>query len=510
MVDLQKQITVFTRDEHSARYLRSYMLRSPAGTDVGPKSQPDTEARADADVAMVLYADAQTISSNINLIDATGPALLAKAQAQGIDGKLPAVGGEGFIIIATSDTGGFIAEGTVIVDTPSGNRFQVTVGDTYVSGQLCPIVGIDTGETTNLPVDTVLDWEQQPPGILTTATVADDGSGNGLTGGQPEETDDELIQRIIDLRKNPPSAGNTAEYRAAAKSTKTIAIESVFAFEAIFGPGTICIAFTMRPAFLGATRIPNFVQIATVEAQLENAGFPGDDGLFLAAMNEIPVGVHIGVRLTKAALPFSDHLVWPGYVLGSPVRVSAATSPTSFTLESAGPGPFIDPKIGTTIGLYNPGSRRFVRKRFATVTIVTPGLKWSVTCVATNNASDTNYTPIPDTGSGPGQVVSPWSESLQLFVAPMLKYFGSLGPGEMIPHFVDEGTRQKRQPESPDEAPSVLSSRDISDTVPRAIASDVVVFQPTPSDVSYKTPVGVSGTLVNITVLGDFAVFQKS
>lgn len=505
--ELQTTINVLTRDEHAKAYLKSYKLRAPAGVDIGPKSQPDVEARADADVAMVLYADAQSIAQGKVIIGATGEDLLRKAEAAGIEGKLPATGASGWVTIAASDTGGSIVEGRVLTHTQTKSRYQVTVGGTYFSGNLCPVTGIDTGTSTNLPIGSVLEWDEAPPGILPTAIVADDGEGDGLTGGRPEETDEELVQRIIEMRRDPATAGNAAEYRQAARKTPTLSIEQVFSYEAPFGPGTVAIVAMMRPAYPGASRAPNLVHLAAIDAKIRNSGFPGDDGPFVCSLIEVPVDVHIGVQWTRAATGFSDQAVWPPYVAASPVRVSAATSATSFTLETS--VTIASPKIGQTLAFYNGATRRFVRKRVLTVTEVTAGKKWTITCETVATASDTSFVPRADLPAVPGQVVSPWSDSLNMLVTPMLTYFGQLGPGEMVHLFWDEGTRQKRQPESPELWPHVISSRDLANAPPKAIVSDVVPYQPASNGTSYSTPVGLTGSLVYLLTLGDFAVFAK-
>lgn len=320
----------------------------------------------------------------------------------------------------------------------------------------------------------------------------------------PRGGDDELVLRIIDLRKNPPASGNTAAYRDAAKKAPGLAIEAAFGFEAPFGPGTVAIAFTMRPIYVGASREPNPVHAQAVEAHLKNSGFPGDDGLFVMLVQEVAVDVHLAVRLTKAALPF-DRVPWPPYVSTSPVRVSSATSSTVFVLETS--VATVDPKVGQIIALYDTTNRRFVQKQIGAVTTIVATKKWGITCTTTANASDTTFTPRGDVGPVLGQVVSPWSKSLALLVKPMLDYFAKLGPGETFASFFDEGTRQKRQPESPEEWTHTLSARDIGNTAPATIVSDVVVYAPTPNGQSYDTPVGQPGVLAYLLKLGDFAVY---
>ena len=497
-------ITTYTRKEHKRRYLRSYGLRAP-GVDVSAGSEPDVAASAHADSMMVIYADVLVLDSAVDLIGATGDLLLEKAAAHGIDGKLPAVGATGFVIVAAGETGGEIAEGVVIKHVASGLRYQCTVTSTYTNGELCPIEGIDTGESTNFPAGTILEWESPPPGIVNTAVVADNGEGDGLTGGRPEETDEELVQRIIEIRKNPAASGNSAQYRQTARRTPGLAIESVFAFDAIFGPGTVAITFTMRPPFPGASRVPTPVQLSLVEARLRNGGFPASDGLFMAAMQEEPVDVFMGVQWTKQAKGWSDVTPWPPFVAVDPVHVDEdpllTPTATAFRLTTLGTAPA--PKIGQTLAFYNASGRKFSNKRIATVTEIVAGQTWDVTIATANNVSDASFVPAKRA------VVSPWSPTLTQLVTPLLKYLGTLGPGEMFATFYDEGTRQKRQPESPDESPSIISARDLGNTPPRALVSDVALYEPTPNGVTKTTTFGVPGVIVNLLTLGDFAIFQK-
>lgn len=486
------EVVTYSRDEHRDRFLKFYGLRAPAA-DVGPGSEPYIAASAHADAMLVVYSDAKTIGRNTNLVDATGDDLLRKARGEGIDGKLPATGADGFVIVAAGQTGGFIDEGEQLRDKPTGSIFECAVADTYQSGQLLPIRGVTTGTATNLPAGRILYWNSPPSGINDTATVYQD-----LTGGHPEESDQELIDRIIDQKKNPPASGNDAAYRKAVLTTPGVAVEQVWTYPAMFGPGTTCIIFTVRASNAFASRLPNAAQIAAVESNLVVV-FPYDDGIFVGMLVAEPTKIQVEVTWAKGAKGWTDAAPqWPPFVSAGPVKVSVATSATVFRLLSA--TSIATPQVGQTIGFYDSTVGKFKRKRIGAVAVVIAGTTWDITCDTTANASDTTFAPAVNA------VASPWSDSLDLLVAPFAVYFASLGPGEQVASFVDPGRRQKRQPESPDEQPSVIANRDLAGAPPRSVVSDIVIESPvTP----HSTTVGTPGVLSNLLTLGEIAVFAQ-
>jgi uncharacterized phage protein gp47/JayE len=483
------EVVTFTRDEHRDRFLKFYKLRAPSA-DVGPGGEPYIAASAHADAMLVVYSDAKTIGKNTNLVDSSGDDLLRKARGEGIDGKLPATGAEGFVIVAAGATGGFIDEGEQLRDKPTGSIFECAVADTYQSGQLLPIRGVTTGIATNLPANRLLFWLSPPSGINDTATIYQD-----LSGGHPAESDQELIDRIIDRKKNPPASGNDAAYREAVLTTPGVAVEKVWTYPAIFGPGTTCIVFTVRVNSVFDSRLPNNAQIAAVESNLL-VKFPYDDGIFVGSLTAVPTKVQVEITWAKAAKNWVDGATaWPPYVSAGPVKVSVSTSATQFRLLAG--ASIAAPQAGQTIAFFDG---KFRRKKILTVTTIVSGTTWDIVCDTTANASDTTMTPAVNA------VASPWSDSLDLLTMPFALYFASLGPGEQVASFVDPGRRQKRQPENPDEQPSVIANRDLAGAPPRSVVSDIVIESPvTP----HSTTVGTPGVLSNLLTLGEIAVFAQ-
>jgi len=496
MADNATEIVTYTRDEHKRRYLRSLKLYVP-DADVGPGTLVDAEAASHADSCVVLYYNVKANGRDQDLVLATGQKLLNKAKAVGIDGKLPATGARGFVIVQASPTGGTIPEKAELRYVAKGLRFRCTVTDLYLPGDPCPIEGIDTGDDTNLPAGTILEWTGSPAGINSQAEVVEQADGSGLSGGHPEESDQELIDRIIARQANPPASGNDADYQDAVRKTPNVPVAGVWTYPAIDGPGTTAIVFTVRASTPLGSRFPNAAQIAAVENHLK-AQFPGDDGFFVCTLIAQPTNVVFRARWTKAAHGWVDAVPFPEYDPAGPATVLALPAPTTTSVTLASAVAITDPVVGQTIGFYDKTTGKFFRKRIATVAIDVAGQQWTLTFEATNAASDTTYTPLA------GQLPSPWSDSLQLLVTPFASYFASLGPGEQVATFFDEGTRQKRQPESPDASPSTISSRDIENAPPRATVGDLNLIAPvTP----FGTTTGVPGVLSYLLTLGEIAVF---
>ena len=183
-------------------------------------------------------------------------------------------------------------------------------------------------------------------------------------------------------------------------------------------------------------------------------------------------------------------------VANYPTRTASAFRLTGGTIVGGGTQVY-PPSVGTTIGFYDTVNAKFVRKKLLTVTLAVGG-DVDVTCDSTNNASDMNYTPAI------GELMVPWSDSLQSLVTPTLTHFDGLGPGEMFGSFFDAELRQRRSPPSPDEWPAQLSGRLLTNLYAVSNVSDVSVLSPT---LPQLPNVGAPGSSVNLLVLDKLLPF---
>ncbi len=495
---LPGEMLLYTREQHLQNYLRDYRLIDP-NAETGPGTQPYNDAATLADQLVVVGHNAQVIANGTTDEFSDGAWLERRGAELGVPWG-EATGASGYVVASTSVGGGWIEEGTEIRHKATRLRFACAVSDTYVDGDLVPVVGIDTGAETNLDPGEVMEWPSPPPGILPSATVFEAGDGTGLTGGHARQTPAEYREAIRERRANPGVDGNDAAYADAVRTTPGLAVQQVFRYPAIRGPGTTGIAFTLRPAHPGGSRRPNNAQLALVEARLKML-FPADDGIFVCALLQHEVDIELKVAWAPTAAGFVDVAPWPPHAAGS-VRVhGSAVTATSFTLYSVEATPPA-PAVGQTIAFFSSATGRFVRKRIRSVSqsVVGGQTRWAITADTTANVSDTSYVPVA------GQRVSPWSNSLNLVAASVVSQFDRLGPGEQVDFFYDAGRRQKRQPETSAEWPNQITNRLTAPLFSIPAVSDIDLVLP---EVPYVTPVGTPGVESYLMSLGDLTILKQ-
>lgn len=481
------------RDRTTTRdgYLRSYALAIPTA-DVGPGTQPYVDAGAVADAVAPIYADALYCAKATDLITAVGQALDDFGETKGRARKEATVS-QGYVIADTVTGGALISEGEELRLPSRGTRFRTTVTNVYTPGDLIAVESVDTGAGVNVIAGATLAWTSPPAGVRSTALVFENSNGAGITGGAPEESDDEYRAVLLDRCANPPAAGNWAHYAAVVEDLPGIGVQKAFPYPCWNGPGTLAFAFTMRPSETGASRIPNGAQLASVEAAVKDS-FPADDGIVALNLLEHEVRIALKVAWKTAGTGWVDQTQWPPFY-SSPVLVSG--TPTNSTATVTSGSTIADPVVGQTIGLWDSVTRKFKKKRISAVTVVTPSTTYDLTFDVTTATASDSYVPIV------GQIVSPWSPSLQSLVEPILKYGDKQGPGEMFASFGDVGMRQRRQPAPTSETyPSKIEQRLLDGIFP--LVEDADVAEPT---TPYATTVGTPGADVYLHTISDIGVF---
>lgn len=485
-----------TRDELRDAYLRDVAFYSDGTQDTNEGTQPFIDGSALADQLVPAYLRIKSSGDNLVLTRATGAAAEQWATSKGLVGRIAAVGASGFVEIEASVGGTTIFAGDEL-KTSAGLRFRCATTATYADGDLVPVAGLDTGPATNLAPGTVLTWTAPRPGCASTATVWETQEGEGLTGGRDEESDAEIVARVIEAGRNPPASGNDAHYQALAKATPGLAVQQAFTYPAILGPGTVGLVFTLQPAEAGGARLPSASQRAAVEAWLLEQ-VPHDDQFFVCELEGNDVDVAMRVAWQTGADGWTDAVPWPPYYSGNDaITVTAASSATSFTLGrvSASYGGVAQPAVGKTIAFYDAAAGTFVRKRILSFTGTGP---WVVTVEPSNSVSDLAYVP------SVGDKAMPFSASLELVLPPVLAYFDTIGPGEQVASFFDAGTRQRRTPLPPKSWPSSVGARLINGVQDLDAVADASLQLPiTP----LVCPVGTPGVSSYLHQLGTLAVY---
>lgn len=494
---LPSQLIVPGRDVVAQDYTEDYLLRNP-GAIVGPGSQPYIDGQVLADTLAPVYSDAVIIANAAARSTRTG------SQLDEIDGvdlgerRNGPEGASGAVIISAGPGGTTILAGDVCVI--NGFKYQCAQTSGYADGATVPITGVDTGPGTNQPAGAVGKWSAPRPGCYEPVIVYQQFDGTGLSGGADDEQDAQYIQRLDERAANPPASGNDAEYQQLAEDTPTVAVQQAYTFPGSDGPGSTCLLFTLRPSQPGAARIPNDTQIAAVYAWIRGQ-MPASDGLYMGAIIANPVNVNLEVSWKVGGSGWVDQQPWPPYVSGAEIAIdgSKPITPTSFSLTgNTGSNPA--PVPGQSIGVFNLAALTFVQKKILTVTAV--GTDWTLTIDTAAGASDTSYTPLA------GQIVSPWSPSLQALLLPIVTYFDTLGPGEQLSDadFVDPGLRQRRSPPSPEVFPSEVGNRLVGPLFPLPAVADVALLDPT---IPYEAPIGAVGVSAYLTTLQNLAAFVE-
>ncbi len=493
--NLPNGFTVPTRGEVRDQFQKDYLLRQP-GAPTGEGSQAFIDGSVIADALMPLYADAVSIGRGADLADMTREQLKAECRALGIPEELPEGAGGGFVVISASAGGVFLDTGRELKDEGRNLRFHCAVAGTYYDGRAVPVIGTDKGPTTNLPAGARLKWTNPPSGLSNIATIQADADGNGFTGGRAAESDDDIRGRISTTRAEPPAAGNAAQIRTLVKEAGKalgIAIQEVFVYPAITGPGHYAYVFTLRPGSAGSTRIPDAIQIAAVRAFIARA-LPEDDGIFSAEIIEDPVTAKLGLEWAGGAEGWLDASPWP--IFDDAFVVLTVTTSTAFTVHSDAASPTA-PQDGQTFAFYDRANGLFAKKRILTASDVGGG-SYDIVVDVTNNTSNAAYLPTVS------QEFCPYSPSLDLLVDPLLAELDLLGPGEQENAPFDEGLRQRRMPVDPVEWPSALRHKSIDpiDKLPQV--HDVSWLAPT---IPHTPPVGVPGASSNIVAVTTILAF---
>lgn len=497
------KIVVKSRDKIVADYKRDYSIRDP-NASLADGEQVDIDAKVFADQMVPVYAAARQAGDALSQLNQTGDDLDRTWEPRGIP-RPAAKGAIGYVEIQASTAGGPIFQGDEIKDPNSGLRFRCT--ETRLNWQNedpVPIEGIDTGPKTDLAAGTKLQWTRPRPGIGETATVVEQASGEGLSGGRDRATDDEYRSIIQSAQANPAAAGNDAQVQQEARRTPGAPFEATFTYPAILGSCTSAVVGLLKASGVNdSTRIPSDIQRQSLEAHIIGL-FPGGDIYYFPTVVADPVTVSINVRWAKGVAGWQDVVRWPPrYDIGSGRIVidGTPTSSVAFSMRTDDDDytGVPSPQVGQTMGFYDKSRAKFSRKKIATVSGSGP---WDLTCSTELNASDTAYTPLE------GQAACPWSDSLDSLVSPLREVFKKLGPGEMVAtvNLLGDGERQRRNPESPTSWPSVLSNKDLSDVLK---TSGVAEGEFT-DGVDTATTVGTPGVTVYLLTLQDFTVFPKA
>ncbi len=521
---IEREFAVFRRGEireDILRFLRNGLRALPNPKTAQPFTEDEIRRATTAGSRFYIEADAidlvgQGIQKRDEFlaqqmrIDRAGHEVLAGYHApMWGESYLGATGGAGNVL-ATGVPGTAFNGSTTVPDPfavygtdPAGNRYQVLVSGTADAdgNATLLLLGIDTGEPTNIDVGTVLTWGNAPPGAAPTATVIT----AAFTGGGPAETDAEFSSRLAARVRRKPGAGNESQVRDLARSSSN-AVEDAFVYPCALNAGSTLVAVTQkRSGTVGPlARLPNAAVLLGVTAAIVP---PGSASLparaFFAVLAPVSVSVDLTMQVTQrkgSTAGWTDVQPFPPIQSdNTAVLVGTVFSTTHFRLTLSGgadllPGG-VSPAIGVQLMVWDLPSSRFELLAPATITDLGGGLY------------DVVLSSPPSHVLAPGDYLSPAMGPAVSLAESIEAGFDATGPGELVD--LDTSllaVRAFRRPIPTEEWPEDVGQQLIQfvfEGLGSGVTNAIVAFQsltspPVPSD-----PIDGPGLLT----LGKFAVY---
>jgi hypothetical protein len=307
------------------------------------------------------------------------------------------------------------------------------------------LVGIDTGEQTNLPSGAKLKWGNPPVGAQPEATVVQD-----FTGGTPAENDLDFASRILADIRHKPASGNSAHFRSWARDASS-AIEDACVYACAHHAGSVHVAILQKRSNVAGplARVPSAGTLTAATAYLTPPGSP-----------VVPKPPHVVVTgftprasnlVLSLAMPkgrssgYKDLVPWPSQAGGTPALIVAVVTPIAITISA--PSGLPSGVTQPSIMVWDDALSRFEEMHVFFASPSGGGL------YTISLASPTAKT------LAVGDYISPMTARAGEIAETIEAYFDALGPGELVDLATDpRGHRVFRFPEPNEELPQRAGS----------------------------------------------------
>jgi len=353
--------------ESALNFIRAHLVRNGIGAAsaraaVAKGSDRWMTAQMAVQLTSVVLANNRALEDATMPDTATGDDLDRLCAIYGL-ARSSGAGAQGNVTVTTSGSVTFAAGQELTADS-TGKRYKVVTTTTVGSGGSVPIIGIDTGKSTNLAESAKMTWVSPPAGCSSGCVV---GTG-GLTNGQDGETDGRLRQRLLRRLQQPQNGGSWSHYQQWAEDASS-AVQGVWVYPAFRGPGTVGVAIAIEGT------ADNAYDREAPEAlrQLVDAAVTGEQPEFadVTVKSVVEQDLSVAFKLTLPEPPsgggkgggwvdpsadrWAKAKIGAGNTNGI-VKVTTVTSTTALTVNA-----YNEPVDGSTICVYHQSSRTLSR-----------------------------------------------------------------------------------------------------------------------------------------------------
>ncbi|WP_047258009.1 baseplate J/gp47 family protein [Chromobacterium subtsugae] len=302
-----------------ASILRNIANQLP-DADTGADSDFAIRANATASAIEGLYQHQAWMARQIFPDTADSDYLALHARTRGLS-KKPGVAASGTIQLTGQQTAAI--SGPLLAQTPDGRQYTITATGAINAAQTISLaaVAIAPGSAGNAAAGTPVTLTQPPPGVNANATITT------MVGGTDDETDADLLARLLDVIQRPPAGGNAADFRRWAMAVP--GVTSAFVYPLRRGLGTCDVVIT------SAGGIPSAATLAAAQAYIDSVR---------------PVTAKSSLVLAPTPLPI-DHVIQVAMPGGSELQALALIQPAlAAYFASLPPGtPYVRSQVETAI-----------------------------------------------------------------------------------------------------------------------------------------------------------------
>jgi hypothetical protein len=420
------ELRIPTPEEMRDQLLEDLELASVDEGIDSPPVQPGTDWYALAVAESNLHAISL---ENLRLADADSTPISANGQGLenwrivfGLPEALPGPG-SGRIRVETLGSAS-IVDGEQLTHA-NGVRYRV-VGSwlTVQNNDEVEVQAIDTGTRTNRYAGERLDFVNPPTNVRRTAYVS---LTQPVSGGTDAETPERKRERILNVTRTQPAAGNWGDIRQIALNASP-AVQNAYVYPALGGPGSVKVvacraydvatgSYSREPSATVMRLVRNAIHAGVADSVETVVQAVSDQSCTLAVSVDIPDAVSAGGNGTG----WLDATPWPPlYGSETSVAVSAVSSSSTFTVAAT---TTTAPVAGQThIAWWSPTDSKF-HLRLVTAVSGSAGA-WVVTVDQPCAAA------LDGTIVAAGDLICPAAANTAAYGATWLGIFEQLGPGE--------------------------------------------------------------------------------